>query len=379
MHCIPDFVAGNSSYLQIKVGGSHFGNATSAVASFLSMLAGNANHEANVKGMLASYQRRQDEWVFQSRAALEEMKQIDKQIIAAKIRCDIAKKELDNHFKQVDNAQKADEFMHDKYTCQELYSWMSGQISNVYFSCYQLAYDLAKRAEKAFRHKLGLEDSNFIQGGYWDSLKKGLLAGEKLSLNLKRLEIAYLEKNERELEITKHVSLSLLDPVKLLDLKENGECIVDLPEALFDLDYPSHYMRQTLTFDLGTNQFPFLLRKKNIQIAQMDIFIQPTSGADLNSVNPPVTLIPPKPNQAPNNSIILTDDSMYNGMVHAMATGDALNPLAKLVLSDKAAPTKWTMSIPGIPGTDGKKTGYPVTSAIVKDVIIVCHYALEKS
>jgi Tc toxin complex TcA C-terminal TcB-binding domain len=42
-------------------------------------------------------------------------------------------------------------------TNQELYSWMLGQISAIYFQSYQLAYDLAKRAEVAFRLGLGLE------------------------------------------------------------------------------------------------------------------------------------------------------------------------------------------------------------------------------
>lgn len=53
-----------------------------------------------------------------------------------------------------------------------------------------------------------------------------------------------LDANEREYEITKHVSLALVDPEALLRLKATGDCFVDLPEALFDLDYPGHYMRR---------------------------------------------------------------------------------------------------------------------------------------
>lgn len=53
---------------------------------------------------------------------------------------------------------------------------------------------MAKKAEGANRFKLGLEstDTNFIQFGYWDGLKKGLLAGEGLTIDLKRMETAYL-------------------------------------------------------------------------------------------------------------------------------------------------------------------------------------------
>jgi hypothetical protein len=248
LHALPNISVGTAVVSQI--GGSNLGSAAGAVAAYFNMLAGNANHESNKKSLFASYQRRQDDWVYQSKLALEEMKQLNQQIIAAQIRLEMAQIELDNHLKQIINAQAVDDFMHQKYTNQELYSWMSGQISNVYFNCYQLAHDLAKRAERAFRNELVLSESNFIQFGYWDSLKKGLMAGENLSFDLKRMEVAYLEQNRRELEITKHVSLSLLNPLRLLDLKENGECRVDLAETLFDLDYPGHYLRRIKSVSL---------------------------------------------------------------------------------------------------------------------------------
>jgi len=44
--------------------------------------------------------------------------------------------------------------------------------SGVYFQSYKLAYDLAKRAERRFRFELGLQDSSYINFGYWDSLKR---------------------------------------------------------------------------------------------------------------------------------------------------------------------------------------------------------------
>jgi Tc toxin complex TcA C-terminal TcB-binding domain len=101
------------------------------------------------------------------------------------------------------NALEVEEFMRDKYTNRELYSWMLGQMSGVYFQAYQMAYETAKRAEKCYGHELGLTDSNFIKFGYWDNLKKGLMAGEKLHHDLKRMELAYLEFNKRQYELTK--------------------------------------------------------------------------------------------------------------------------------------------------------------------------------
>ena len=96
---------------------------------------------------------------------------------------------------------------------------------------YQLAYDIAQRAERCFRYELGLSDSSYVQFGYWDSLKKGLLSGEKLYYDLKRLEAAYYEQNRREYELAKHISLVQLDPVALLKLRQNGECFVDIHDA----------------------------------------------------------------------------------------------------------------------------------------------------
>ena len=42
----------------------------------------------------------------------------------------------------------------------------------------------------------------------------------------------------------------LLDPFALIWLKETGQCIVDLPEQLFDTDYPGHDMRRVRNVSL---------------------------------------------------------------------------------------------------------------------------------
>jgi hypothetical protein len=59
-----------------------------------------------------------------------------------------------------------------------------------------------------------------------------------------------MEQNKREYEITKQVSLRLHDPLALITLKETGCCYVSLPEALFDADYPGHYMRRIRSVSL---------------------------------------------------------------------------------------------------------------------------------
>jgi hypothetical protein len=134
--------------------------------------------------------------------------------------------------------------MHNKYTNQQLYDWQVRQVASIYFQSYQSAFDMAKRAEKCFQYELGDETATYIQFGYWDSLKKGLLAGERLANDIRRMEAAYLQQNHRELEITKHISLAQFLPLSLLALKEAGACSIILPEWLFDMDYPGHYFRR---------------------------------------------------------------------------------------------------------------------------------------
>jgi hypothetical protein len=140
--------------------------------------------------------------------------------------------------------------MTEKFTSEELAGWMIGKISEVYFQGYRLAYDVCRKAQRAYCFELGLDDCDFIQFGYWDSLKKGLLAGDQLQLDLRRMEMAYLDANTREHELTKHVSLELLHPEALVELREQGACFVQLPESIFDLDHAGHYMRRIKSVSL---------------------------------------------------------------------------------------------------------------------------------
>src|SRR5699024_10829951 len=139
---------------------------------------------------------------------------------------------------QIEQAEAEDEYLRNKYTNEQLYNWMLSEVSSVYFQAYHLAYDMAKKAEKSFRYELGLSDSSFIQFGYWDSLKKGLMAGDKLMHDIYRMESAYYDQHKRELELTKHISLAQVAPACLIQLRITGKCTLEIPEWLFDMDYP---------------------------------------------------------------------------------------------------------------------------------------------
>ena len=241
----------SSPVAKVSFGGNNVGQAIRSAADWLTFAAGIHSHEATVASILGGYERRWDEWKLQEELSEAELSQIEKQIAAAEIRQAIAELDLVNHDRQIENSAATEEFLRGKYTGEALYAWMTGQISKVYFQAYQLAYELAKRAERSYRHELGLKDSGFVRFGYWDNLKRGLLAGEQLALDLKRMEASYLDQNRREYELTKNVSLMLHAPLELLRLKETGVCDeLELPETLFDADYPGHYMRRIKSVSL---------------------------------------------------------------------------------------------------------------------------------
>lgn len=246
-HALPDEsggTAGQGPYAAVTHGGSHAGHAASAVARGFKDASQVLQMGARLADKVAGFIRRQEEWEFlRGQAELEE-KQVQAQIDAAKLRKTALERERDLNDKQLENAAYVRDYLEGKFSNTDLYGWMIGQISAVYFQSYKLAYDTAKQAERCYRFELGVEDSDFIQFGYWDGLSKGLLAGEKLRCDLRRLKLAYADKNRREYELTKHFSLLLHDPLALIRLRETGSCEVDVPEALFDLDFPGHYFRR---------------------------------------------------------------------------------------------------------------------------------------
>jgi hypothetical protein len=120
---------------------------------------------------------------------------------------------------------------------------MKREVRGLYAQCFQFAFDIAKKAERALQHELGNPGLTYLQFDYLAG-KEGLLAGERLYLDLKRMEMAYHEQNRREYELTKHVSLLQVDPLALIQLRATGRCTVRLPEMLFDMDGPGHYFRR---------------------------------------------------------------------------------------------------------------------------------------
>ena len=230
-----------------EFGGDELHNLFSALSSATKGVAGRLDYEAKRSAKMASYKRRSQEWAFQSNAAAGEINQIYKQLRAAQIREAIAERELKIHRQLILNAEEIERFLTEekngKLANKDFYTWMKREAKGLYSQCFQFAFDISKKAERALQQELGNPDLSFIKLGYLEG-KEGLLAGEKLYMDIKRMEMAYHDLNHREYELAKHVSLLQVNPLALLQLRTTGRCVVYLPEEFFDLDCPGHYFRR---------------------------------------------------------------------------------------------------------------------------------------
>lgn len=249
LNLIPDLYTGASGLgpnTETHLGGGQkFSVLTNAGASALGLISSVNRNKASMSLTYAGYDRRQEEWTLQVKSATEELLQIDRQLLSAEIRIAISEKELENHDLQVEQSAEMYDWLKTKYTNQALYTWMAGQLKTLHRRAYDMAYDMAKLAQQAFFKDLGTAvDTPKINFGNWDSSRAGFFAGERLSLQLKELETSYIQHNTRDYELNKTISLALLDPMALEDLKTKGFCDINIPELLFDLDYPGHYFRK---------------------------------------------------------------------------------------------------------------------------------------
>lgn len=209
-----------------------------------------ATHESDQAGIASktsSYQRRADEWMHQVNLAARDLMSIGRQIIGSLIAEQAAFHDYQNVKTQIQQAQEIQSFLQNKFTNAQFYDWMGSELSGLYYQYYRFACDTARRAEQTMKRELmrpELDDTQFIQFNYWDSGHQGLLSGEALHFDLKRLEMAYHDNNKRELEMTRHVSLRQLDPMALIQFRITGTCTVTMPEWLYDRDCPGHYMRR---------------------------------------------------------------------------------------------------------------------------------------
>ena len=229
----------------MKFGGDQLGSSAFYAAGVLKMVAEAAELAGKSAGIEATFQRRDEEWKHQVELAKRELDQIAKQITAAEIRRDIAVQSQAVHERSIEQAQEVFDFLRDRFTSFGLYTWMSAELQKLHRMAFNAALSMARLAEQAyqFEHPDGPAGPS-LTGDYWDAGNAGLLAGDRLMLDLHNLERSYIETNYRTLEIEQSFSLARFDPDALSQLKTGCSCDFEIPEWYFDLTYPDHYRRR---------------------------------------------------------------------------------------------------------------------------------------
>ena len=243
-------IAGISSPVsEYEISFTGIGQGMSMTANSIQLIAGKKERSASIISTKASYERRQMDWTHQAKLAKYEMDSLSAQIDGAKSRLYMAERNLQIHYEQVNNAEDILQFMTNRFTNKKLYNWMKTELFKSYTKAYSLAYELAKKAELCYEYERG-EKSGIITAESWNAIHDGLLAGDILMQKINQLKVRYYESNKRDYELVKRIPLSTLPSFSatgtgsaLMDLIYHGECEIEIPEWMFDMDYEKHYYR----------------------------------------------------------------------------------------------------------------------------------------
>jgi Tc toxin complex TcA C-terminal TcB-binding domain len=317
----------------------------------------------------AGYQRRAADWLLQANLAARELSATGRQLLTSLIAEQAARQEYESAVTQVGQSQEILTFLQTKFTNADLYGWMQGQLSNLYYQYYRFALDTARKAEATMKWELmrpEVDAVTYIQPNYFDSGHNGLLTGEALYLDLKRMELDYHAYNVRELELTRHVSLRQLDPLALLNLKAGGTCTITIPEWLYDRDCPGHYLR----------------RIKSVAVSVPSVVGPYTSVNCTLALQHSTVRVSPLPAGGKYARDITTDDSRfvdYYGAVQSIVTSSAatdsgmfetnLRDERFLPFEGAGAVSTWTLALPAVPSFD---------YASITDVILQVRYTARE-
>jgi Tc toxin complex TcA C-terminal TcB-binding domain len=202
-----------------------------------------ASSTSSLLSMQASFQRRAQEWKFQSALAGYDVDLASVGVDIASDRVAITEQERDIANLRLEAVNDTVEFLGEKkFAGAVLYSWMAKTLRKLYRQQLDIAISTAKAAQRAleFERQTSLD---FIGYDYWDDEKKGLLGAEQLLADLQKMDNHRTSTATRKREVEKNISLASVAPVEFQKFKETGEIELATLQAWFDRDFPGHYMR----------------------------------------------------------------------------------------------------------------------------------------
>ncbi|EPJ1396425.1 TPA: phage tail tape measure protein [Yersinia enterocolitica] len=190
-------------------GGSRWGAVAQAAGWGIQITAGGIEQGAGIHEVKANYLRRTDEWQLQQTLAEKDVAQIKEQLTGLDLQISMAEKQHDLAEMEQSHAMAVYQMQSTRFSGKELYNWMVGRLSGLYYQLFDAAQPLCMMAKSALARDIDASktDHLFINSG-WSDLYQGLLAGEDLMLNLQKLENIWLKEDARALEVERTISLA---------------------------------------------------------------------------------------------------------------------------------------------------------------------------
>ena len=221
MYSIPDLDAGGIvnafggiDFHVASYGGRKLGEAALTMAESYLSKAHEREAAALQQKAKGEEKKAAEEETFEESIATNEIDQTEKAIVVNTIRQEQNEKEQELFEKELERDEEEYEFLCDKFTNKDLHEWLVKQMTKLSKTMCKLATKVAKMAEKCYHFEIGDTDmgnaKSFISNNYWDGAYSGLLSADRLIADLHAMEVAYLENDKREQEITWPVSLKTL-------------------------------------------------------------------------------------------------------------------------------------------------------------------------
>ena len=356
-----------------SIGGTKLAeNLVSAAESYAARFAQRQLDAAKTK-LQAELERRKKEWTLEDEVADAEVVEVEKQEVVNEIKTQQVEKRHKSIENEILRSEQAYEVLSEKFTNNELYVWLEKELGKVFKQYVKLLLDVAKMAERVYHFEIDGKITpvcDFIKNDYWDNFRKGLLAPERILLDLRRMEKAYLENDVHEMEITRPISLKELQEraelydydegfeTPLTDVRANCSCEFQLTNNFFTNDFASHNFQ----------------RIKNVQIF---VKLNGSAPTDLHYLNAELNLLE---GSVKNGStfvpLCVTDSTMATSLAHlkSRSNSNSFNSEKNGLFEGCGAISKWSLSISGLEkiGEEGNKE-YPI-----EDVIVYLTYTAKK-
>ena len=210
---------------------------------------------AEVKSILASFERRRQEWQLQLSLAQQDLLITDQQIKLALDQVQITQQELKIASIQIQHALNNLNFLSNKFTGAELFDWMSQVLEKIYAFFLRQAATIARLAEAQLAYERQEAVPTFIRADYWRTSegslfgngdgvdRRGLTGSARLLRDLTELDQFAFTTDSRKLQLSKTFSLSALDPVRFQRFLETGIMQFATLMDHYDREFPGHYLR----------------------------------------------------------------------------------------------------------------------------------------